>query len=59
MWSNKEADFFPEIKKGTTFPGMGVNHLARIPGIDMHRCRKWSRVWYQNNCPSFVFLNIL
>ena len=23
MWSNKEADFFPEINKSFTFPGMG------------------------------------
>ena len=23
MWSNKEADFFPEIKERFTFPGMG------------------------------------
>ena len=23
MWSNKEADFFLEIKKSFTFPGMG------------------------------------
>ena len=26
MWSNKEAEFFPEIKKSFTFPGMG--HMA-------------------------------
>ena len=24
MWSNKEADFFPEINKSFTFPGMGL-----------------------------------
>ena len=26
MWSNKKADFFPEIKKGFTFPGMGMHN---------------------------------
>ena len=26
MWSNKEADFFPEINKSFTFPGMGLLH---------------------------------
>ena len=24
MWSNKEADFFPEMNKSFTFPGMGL-----------------------------------
>ena len=24
MWSNREADFFPEINKSFTFPGMGL-----------------------------------
>ena len=28
MWSNKEADFFPEINKSFTFPGMG--HICVI-----------------------------
>ena len=27
MWSNKEADFFPEINKSFTFPGMGLQHI--------------------------------
>ena len=38
MWSNKEADFFPEINKSFTFPGMGqllsswfLNILFKLP----------------------------
>ena len=30
MWSNKEADFFPEINKSFTFPGMGQQGLEGI-----------------------------
>ena len=29
MWSNKEANFFPEINKSFTFPGMGL--LQDVP----------------------------
>ena len=29
MWSNKEADFFPEINKSFTFPGMGLKIFFR------------------------------
>ena len=28
MWSYKEADFFPEINKSFTFPGMGQQDYA-------------------------------
>ena len=35
MWSNKEADFFPEINKSFTFPGMGprcfLSRYALLP----------------------------
>ena len=34
MWSNKEADFFPEINKSFTFPGPIVIDNVR-PNIRM------------------------
>ena len=43
MWSNKEADFFPEINKSFTFPGMGLqlyNALTMLIAV--------SRVDYKN-----------
>ena len=30
MWSNEEADFFPEINKSFTFPGMGQQRRNKV-----------------------------
>ena len=39
MWSNKEADFFPEINKSFTFPGMGLqpNHSINVTQHELIR----------------------
>ena len=37
MWSNKEADFFPEINKSFTFPGMGRNYIVLPHFTLLHR----------------------
>ena len=43
MWSNKEADFFPEINKSFTFPGMGQqvhdvrSHNLGIRSMELYR----------------------
>ena len=53
MWSNKEADFFPEINKSFTFPGMGlINILAKTIGhqeslninFSKHVCLIWLKL---------------
>ena len=57
MWSNKEADFFPEINKSFNFPGMSLFYLSRnLSKSDPFACKMVPHIFkICKNCMSPQF----